>query len=551
MLPMKRINRLSSRVVASIIVVLGSVSTSDAQLKLVTYDDVRPVLKKHCVSCHGPQRARGDLNLSTTEGIQGGSSSGVVAVSGKPEESLLYTLAAHLEAPKMPPGAPKIPERELEVIRKWIEDGMPLRAEMTVAEAASAKKMNSKPATVSMSASGVEAVKAVARKTAPTAVALHPKLPLIAVSGPQQIQLYSGAERLPAKAFAFSEGGVDSLRFSKDGEWLLAAGGLGGDSGKVVGFEVSSGRRLFEVGDESDAVLSFDLSPDCSLIALGGPWKTVKIYRSQSGELVAELGKHTDWILSVAFSPDGLLLATSDRFGGLQIWEAATGKPFYTLRGHVGAVNAVTWSKDSERLLSAGQDGTLRVWDMHQGTEVLKWDAKIGGVLAADWTSENQVVAGGRDRKIAVFDLTGQRIREWLLADEVVEMAVSADATRLVAGDASGNLSIWSIETGVQVSELDRLLSQSTAQQSSASLPRKQRSRTTAPVTKAVAVTTTNEGDAELAATLDALASAESAVKSAEESLAKLRESAAKLKQIAAKRQSALKRGADSNAVNK
>lgn len=548
MFSMKSIIRLSCRVLASIIIVLSSVGTCGAQSKLVTYDNVRPVLKKHCVSCHGPQRTRGDLNLSTTEGIQAGSSSGVVAVSGKPEQSLLYTLAAHLEAPKMPPGAPKIPDRELEVIRKWIEDGMPLRADMPVVEADSAKTSNSKPNVISKAASGAEAVKAVSRKTAPTAVALHPLMPLIAVSGPQQIQLYSGAERLPAKAFAFSEGGVDSLRFSKDGEWLVAAGGLGGDSGKVVGFDVSSGRRPFEVGDENDSVLSFDLSPDRSLIALGGPWKTVKIFRLQGGELVAELGKHTDWILSIAFSPDGLLLATSDRFGGLQIWEANTGKPFYTLRGHVGAVNAVTWSKDSERLLSAGQDGTLRVWDLHQGSEVLKWDAKIGGVLAADWTSANQVVAGGRDHKIAVFDLTGQRIREWMLADEVVEMAVSADATRLVAGDASGNLSIWSIETGMQVLELDRLLANSTAWQSSKSLPRKQRSRATVPVTKSVVVMTTIEGDAELAATLDALALTEAAVKSAEESLEKLRESAAKLKQIAAKRRSALKLGAGNNA---
>jgi len=82
---MKSNNRLSSCIVASIIFVLGSVGTSDAQSKLVTYDDVRPVLKKHCVACHGPQRARGDLNLSTPEGIQGVPSSGVIAVSGRPE----------------------------------------------------------------------------------------------------------------------------------------------------------------------------------------------------------------------------------------------------------------------------------------------------------------------------------------------------------------------------------------------------------------------------------------------------------------------------------
>ncbi len=501
----------------------------------VTYEQVRPVFKKHCVSCHGQERARGDLNLSSTAGIQAGSTSGPVAVAGMPDESMLYTLAAHLEAPKMPPGAPKIPQRELDLIRRWIEDGMQAKTE------AAASTAGSKPAMVKP-VGGIEAVTPLARPTAVTAVAISPQDQLIAVSGQRQVVLFAGSDRTPAKAFPFPEGDVFALRFSREGDLLLAGGGLGGESGKVVGIDVATGRRFFEVGAEPDVVLAFDLSPDRSLIALGGPAKSVKVFRTSNGELVTTLRKHADWILSMAFSPDGLLLASGDRFGGLQVWEASTGKAFHTLRGHVGSVNTVGWSADSERLLSGGQDGTLRLWDMHQGIQLKSWEAGIGGVLSAEWTVPNHIVAGGRVRKVAVFDSEGQRQREWSLADEVSELAVAADGTRLIIGDAAGHLSAWTIGTGVIAGEFVLPVAPTLAR-TEVSLPaRKQRSKSAtvaARTTPAKGVDNPQSTVNELTATREALASAEAAVKSAEESLAKLKSTAAKLKLLVTTRETA------------
>lgn len=511
-----------------------------AEPAAVTYDQVRPVFKKHCVSCHGQERSRGDLNLSTTAGIQGGSSSGPVAIAGKPDESMLYTLAAHLEAPKMPPGAPKIPQRELDLIRRWIEDG--LQVKMEVAAATS----GSKPAMVKP-VGGTEAVTPIARPTAITAVAVSPREPLIAVSGQRQVVLFAGSDRTPTKAFPFPEGDVFALRFSRDGELLLAGGGLGGASGKVVAIEVATGRRVFEVGDEPDVVLAFDLSPDRSLVALGGPGKSVNVYRTANGELMSTLRKHTDWILSVAFSPDGLLLASGDRFGGLQVWEAGTGKSFHTLRGHVGPVNTVGWSADSERLLSGGQDGTLRLWDMHQGTEAAKWDAQLGGVLTAQWTVPNHIVAGGRDRQVAIFSPDGRRERAWSLSDEVTELAVTADGSRLITGDAAGRLAAWTISTGANAGEYVIPSAPIVARTDGVTPPRKQRSPSTAtPITTRTAPSLKSgnpqPGNNDLAVTREALADAEAAVKSAEDSLARLKASAAKLKQLVDAQESAAKR---------
>ncbi len=485
----------------------------------VTYDQVRPVLKKHCVSCHGQERARGDLNLSTTDGIKAGAASGPVAVAGKPDESLLYTLAAHLEGPKMPPGAPKIPQRELDLIRRWIEDGL---KEPATTATPKDKMPAAKPLV------GVVPVTPLARPTAVTALAVSPSNGSIAVSGQQQVVVFDAGGKVPSKAFPFPEGEVCSLRYSRDGELLVAGGGIGGESGKVVAIEVATGRRVFEVGAEMDAVLAFDLSPDRSLVALGGPGKSVKVHRTADGKLISTLTKHTDWILSVAFSPDGLLLASADRFGGLQVWEAKTGKSFHALRGHMGAVNALSWAADSESLLSAGQDGTLRLWEMHQGTQLKVWDAKIGGILSAEWTAANQIVAGGRGRKVAVFDGAGQALRDWSMPDEVTRLAASRTGDRLIAADAAGHMLAWNVSTGMSEGEFSLPLATTVAQTSFVPPPRRQRAAATLPPQPAAGATVGND----LAATREALAAAEAAVTSAEESLARLKASAAKLKQI-------------------
>src|SRR5262249_22088382 len=91
----------------------------------VTYNkELRPVLRKNCVGCHNSDRARGNLDMSSYLGIMNGSTSGKVAFPGKPEQSLMYRLAAHLEDPIMPPGKARIGQKDLDVIKKWIVDGM-------------------------------------------------------------------------------------------------------------------------------------------------------------------------------------------------------------------------------------------------------------------------------------------------------------------------------------------------------------------------------------------------------------------------------------------
>src|SRR3954471_2089882 len=95
-----------------------------ADAKNPTYDDdVMPIVKQSCMNCHGNEKQKGGLNLATYASMLQGGSSGVVVTPGNPGKSRIYTLAAHLDEPKMPPQGNKIADAQLATLKLWVEQG--------------------------------------------------------------------------------------------------------------------------------------------------------------------------------------------------------------------------------------------------------------------------------------------------------------------------------------------------------------------------------------------------------------------------------------------
>jgi hypothetical protein len=191
-------------------------TTARAQIRspaeAISFDrDAQPILRKRCAGCHNAERPRGELDLTGYAGVVAGGASGKVAVAGNPEESLLYTLASHLEEPHMPPNAPRIPQRELDVIRRWIEGG--LREKPGDATASSpGKTAEAAPGSPS---GGLVTPLVTPRASAITALAAHPSRPILAVSGHKQVILFDLSGRKLLGGLAFPEGDVFALRFSR------------------------------------------------------------------------------------------------------------------------------------------------------------------------------------------------------------------------------------------------------------------------------------------------------------------------------------------------
>jgi len=93
----------------------------EALVQVSFQKEVLPVLRAHCLNCHGGGKGKpkGDVNLTSIAAMR--RSPGKILVPGKPEESDVYTSITERDMPDG--GRPKPTARELETLRNWIFSG--------------------------------------------------------------------------------------------------------------------------------------------------------------------------------------------------------------------------------------------------------------------------------------------------------------------------------------------------------------------------------------------------------------------------------------------
>ncbi|GMV93583.1 MAG: hypothetical protein AMXMBFR82_33610 [Candidatus Hydrogenedentota bacterium] len=439
----------------------------EAAAPAVNYQDhILPIFKQRCAKCHNLDTRRSGLALDTYINLMEGGSSGAVIAAGQAGDSRLYRLISGAEEPKMPPSGDPLTAEQLALIEQWINLGAPADANAKVAMKAETKE-EAKDMAVFVAAEIVDGpppmpeaqlpapAPELAKAVVARAVATNPRSPLAAVAGYRQVLLYDLTSYTLLGALPFPEGEVYSMTFSVNGEVLVAAGGIEGDSGRVAVWNVRSGERVGTYGEEYDSIMAVDISPDHRMLALGGPSKVVKVYSVEDGSLLYRMTDHTDWIYSVKFSPDGELLASADRSGGLLLWQAANGRAVEALRGHNGAVNDLSYSADSVLLASASDDGTVRLWDTWKYKQERSINAHGGGVLSVDFNAANELVTTGVDKLTKRWDSAGKELAKYeQLQDWGYQACFGAEGSLVLAGSWTGRVAVWDVASGSQVAEV-------------------------------------------------------------------------------------------------
>ena len=74
---------------APFFVLLGATSVSADDTAAVDFErDVAPIIQQHCITCHRPGNAKGEMSLATAEDLRAAE----YVVPGKPDESYLIEL---------------------------------------------------------------------------------------------------------------------------------------------------------------------------------------------------------------------------------------------------------------------------------------------------------------------------------------------------------------------------------------------------------------------------------------------------------------------------
>ena len=117
--------RLRRGVLLAIAIAAGPLPCRAAEAPVDFARDIQPLLASRCYDCHGPEKAKGGLHLTTLKNaLRGGESGEPTLIAGASARSLLIKRVTTLdEDDVMPQKSERLPPAEVALLRRWIDEG--------------------------------------------------------------------------------------------------------------------------------------------------------------------------------------------------------------------------------------------------------------------------------------------------------------------------------------------------------------------------------------------------------------------------------------------
>jgi hypothetical protein len=402
--------------------------------------DVAPLLQRRCVTCHGPEKAKGHYRLDTFEALMKPvSDQKPTVVPGRPDVSRIVQLIVEKNIDdRMPQNAEPLPAAEIAIIRNWIAAGADFDGPSPTAALVSFLPKPAHPA-------------APARYAHPwpvTALAFSADGVQLAASGYHEITFWNPANGGLLRRLGGMPERIRALAWQPGGNRLAVAGGAPGRSGEILLVDLSSNIPPLELTVTGDEMLCLAFSGDGQHLAAGGADKTLRVFAVTSGTEILRLDQHSDWVQAVAFSPDGHWLASASRDRTARIYNAATGESGQIFRGHEGPVESLIFDPDGNKILSAGADRVVRSWetaDAEHTKDFAKFDLAVTGLAAGD---ESVFIALADGRVVQRNRSDGAKKHEFGGSQRLSALAFHAPSHRLVTGSLEGRVQVWSVQDG-------------------------------------------------------------------------------------------------------
>jgi WD40 repeat protein len=401
------------------------------------FRDIRPVLQRQCQGCHQPNLKSSNLDLTTYEGLSAGGKRG-------PALGLLVKYLTGEMKPQMPLGMPPLAADQIELVRSWVaaggKDDTPDAARETVAAGA--------PITYSL-------------PPVLTALAFSPDGKMLAVSGSREILLHTLDGSASPKRLPGLSDRILSLAFSRDGELLVAGGGMPARFGEIQVWNVAAGKLRRSVMMTGDTVFGVSLSPDGTRIAAGCTDNTVRIVDTASGKEVTKMGAHENWVLGTVFGVDGKRVVSVGRDRSAKLTDAASGAFQENLNLLRGELAAVARHPSKDIVVIGGEDRIAYVYIMDRPknmkiaddtTMIRKIERQNGVIAALAWSPDGRLIAvAGAAPEVNVYNAdTGARVAACTgHSAGIYTVAFSPDSTTLATGGFDGTVRLYDAATGV------------------------------------------------------------------------------------------------------
>jgi hypothetical protein len=430
------------------------------------WQDVRPLLRKHCTGCHSARTVAdkdisGGLALDTYEAAIKGAAKPVIRPGNSAESPLVQLIVTADEERRMPLGRKPLPADAVDLLRRWIDGGARegTRPDTeTAARRGPARAIDVTLTTTLVPPRGVfpdvpPAALGLTLRMGPvpiaTSVAFSPDGRLLACGSHRLVTLWDLQMGQVVRALTGLPGTVQAVRFSPDGSLLAVAGGQPGVRGDLRLFRTADGKPAGALAGHTDTVAAVAFSPDGKRLASGGFDKTVRLWNLESLKCERVSTEHADTVTALAFAPDGSWLASAGKDRTVRVVETATGKLRFSL-GALDEVLAVAASPDGRWIVSAGADPALLWWDARSGKRERVKGTHRAAVNELTFSRDGRVVvSASSDRGVALWnaDNGAQRV-VMMLPSPICAAALTPDGKVVAGACFDGQVRLYETQYG-------------------------------------------------------------------------------------------------------
>ncbi|MEX2556634.1 MAG: TIR domain-containing protein [Actinomycetota bacterium] len=195
----------------------------------------------------------------------------------------------------------------------------------------------------------------------------------------------------------------DGRRIVMPGSIMMGEGPHARILGRLVVFDIATGREVAVLKTPGHVGAAIDLSPDGQRIVTGGG--VVRLWDASSGKQLRIIDQtREDIVQDVEFSPDGKELLTAAADGTLASWDAASGRRLASFVGVGGSLYQAVFSANGRYIAATSRNGTTGIWDASGGTPLATLKSARGSSWRVSFSPDGRRVVVVADDATRLYE---------------------------------------------------------------------------------------------------------------------------------------------------